>query len=168
MIKIGNACSDTSTTQSNTNVDLGILDSQMMVLVRRYEKSSPARGSQIISPAYRWYGAKELADRSRLEAGMKNSMTIDLDSADDNELSHIRTMVYEEKKALNAFYKMVAILRADLIALEEIREVCCRVLELTDETSKGIDIRLKALSITAEIKRRYKLLLDRLGYLGER
>jgi hypothetical protein len=70
----------------------------------------------------------EISGYHRYVFRMIRMETIDIDSASDSEMSHISTIFDEEKQVMDACYEVVALTRSDLAALDEIKQMCNKIL----------------------------------------
>jgi hypothetical protein len=95
---------------------------------------------------------------------MDHADTINVDYATDYTMSCIRTIVEQEDPAMDDCYKTVALTRSDLTALEEIRQMCIKVLQEADGTPEGTAMETEARKIASEASGRQKLLVARLRY----
>jgi hypothetical protein len=136
----------------------------MESLVSMYRKGIPIRCDQYSDLCDAYYKARRRAIYNRICAGMEYTNTINIDSATAFELSHIRTMVGQENDAMHDCYKMIALTRSDLTALEKIKQVCVRVLQEVDGTPDGTAMETEARKIASEASGRQKRLVAQLRY----
>jgi hypothetical protein len=146
--------------QSRVEIDLETLFAQLKSSNGKYWEEVNGRSSQRFGLHATYMNAKEEACFERDAAHMHGSTTINLDTATDVEMSHIRMMVDREKQATNASQEAIDITRLDLRMLEEIREMCYQVLVLVDETD-GCRLKKNVACSTAAAARAEQLLLVR-------
>jgi hypothetical protein len=136
----------------------------MESLVSNYRKGIPTRCDQYSDLCDAYYKARRGANHNRFWTGMDHADTINVDYATDYTMSCIRTIVEQEDSAMDDCYKTVALTRSDLTALEEIRQMCIKVLQEADGTPEGTAMETEARKIASEASGRQKLLVARLRY----
>jgi hypothetical protein len=136
----------------------------MESLVASYRKEIPTRCDQSSDIIYAYQYAKTISGHHQYLLDMLWTKKIDLDSATDGSMHHISSIFDKEKQAMNACYELVALTRSDLAALEEIKQMCSKVLQEVDGTSQGSSMEKEARKIAGEASRRQKRLIDRLQY----
>jgi predicted RND superfamily exporter protein len=156
-------CSNLRKTQGEVKGDLETLLARLQSLVCKHREGIVARFAQLINICYDYKMAKGNADYHRILAQMHDSRIIDLDAATDHEMSHIGMMLDAESVARDECTKAIAIIRSELKALEEIKEMCSQVLELMDETSEDKIRKVKEQKTSAEGDQ--KIFISKLEYL---
>jgi hypothetical protein len=155
---------DLSVIQSKVESGLENLFAQLKSLDDKYWKEAKGRSNQRFDLHMTYMDAKEEAYFERDSAYMHGSTTINLDTATHVELSHIRMMIHREKQATDASQEAIEITRLDLRVLEEIREMCCQVLVLADETDEGRVKKNVACSAAAAARAEQLLLVRQLKF----